>query len=151
MISALVDWFASKLKAPRLWSKEEWIKLSSKEQAWVWWKHHWMIRGTGSAEVDQFTGPVKEIVLYGSIIILTVEKLFAMAGISIGASQLLVTVAMVCIVLWTINFILQWLIGNKIDNLDLIALNSEIATKRTIAFRELRKAAKEEEWRKAKH
>ena len=150
MISSFVEWSAKRIGIPRLWTKTEWNACSAKEKLWIWYKHHWFIRGTGSAEVDQFTGPAKEILLYGSLVILTVERLYAMAGIEIGASQLLLSVAVICIIVWLANFVLQWFIGNKIDNLDLIALSTEIGNKRQIAFRELRESARNEEWRKAK-
>ncbi|HEU04635.1 MAG TPA: hypothetical protein ENH95_05940 [Nitrosopumilus sp.] len=150
MISSLIERISKKIGIPRLWDKEEWNTYSAKEKVWIWYKHHWYIRGIGSAEVDQFSNPVKEIVLYGSLVILTVERLYTMAGIEIGATQLLLTVGIICVVVWLANFVLQWVIGNKIDNLDLIALNSEIGSRRQIALRELREAAKNEDWRKAK-
>ena len=150
MIESFIEWVSKKVGIPRLWTKEEWHKLSAKEKVWIWYKHHWYIRGIGSGEVDQFSNPVKEIILYGSLVILTVERLYAMAGIEIGATQLLFTVGIICVIVWLVNFVLQWFIGNKIDNLDLIALNSEIGNRRQIAFRELREKAKKEEWRKAK-
>ncbi len=148
MFSRIANWFAKIINPPRLWTKEEWKGLSSKEKIWIWYKHHWYIKGVGSAEVDNFTNPVKEIILYGSLIILTTERLFSMAGIAIGPTTLLLTVGIIGIILWTANFVIQWCGGNKIDNLDLIALTNEIGDRRKIAFRELRKAAKREEWRK---
>ena len=76
MFNQLINWFAKTRKVPRLWTKEEWNTRSSKEKIWIWYKHHWYIKGVGSAEVDNFTNPIKEIILYGSLIILTVEKLY---------------------------------------------------------------------------
>ena len=148
----LVDWFVGTrfFKNPRLWTEKEWSTRSSKEKLWVWYKHHLYIKGLGSAEVDQVTEPLKQLVLYGSIIILTIERLYAMANIPVGATQLLFTVGIICVILWTGNTILQWLIGNKLDNLDLEAWTIEIGNRRNKVFREIREAREKEKWRKSK-
>jgi len=148
LINSSLNWFSRRIGRPRLWSKKEWNASSSKEKIWVWYKHHLYLKGLGSAEIDQVSDPVKEIILYGSIIILTVERLYAMAGITVGAEQLLVTVGVVCIAFWISNTIMQWIIGNKIDNLDLPACGEEINIRRNKLFREIRERAENEEWRK---
>ena len=147
-----IEWFIKTrlFKKPRLWEKKEWDSISPREKIWVWYKHHLYIKGLGSAEVDQVTTPTKEIILYGSVIILAVERLYAIANISVSAEQLIYTVGTVCVLLWVGNTVIQWVIGNQLDNLDLPAWDCEISNRRNKVFREIRKTTEKEDWRKAK-
>ena len=88
--------------------------------------------------------------LYGSVGFLMVGQFYEMMGIPVSAIQLLSTVAIACILLWTGNTILQWIIGNQLDNLDFPAWEAEIGNKRNKVFREIRENRESEEWRKRK-
>lgn len=150
MIAGFIHWFVNTrfFRKPRLWSQQEWNVISDKEKLWVWYKHHLYVKGLGSAEVDQVTNPAKEIVLYGSLIILTIERLYSLLGIQIGAAELLYTVGIGCVLFWAVCTIGQWLVGNKLDNLDFPAWDAEIGNRRNKVFREIREVQEKEKWRK---
>jgi len=150
MKDRIFDWLASKIKRPRLWSDEEWENYTSKEKLWIWYKHHWYIRSTGSAEVDQFTNPIKEIILYGGIILSNVALALMYLGIEIRYFTMIFIVGISCAILWIGNFALQWKLGNWIDNKDLIALGKEIDVRRTKVFREIREQSMKQPFRKRK-
>lgn len=151
-IKSSINWFVTTrfFKRPRLWDNKEWKTISSKEQIWVWYKHHLYLKGLGSAEVNQVTDPLKDIMLYGSVAFLMVGQFYEMIGIPVNATQLLSTVAIAGILLWGGNTILQWVIGNLLDNFDFPAWEAEIGNRRNNVFREIRKAAEKEEWRQQK-
>jgi hypothetical protein len=114
-----------KKRKPRLWKEKEWAELTPKERIWIFYKHHWTMKNIGSGEVDQITNPVKELILYGGILIILFKD------------PVLVVIGAVCYVVG--NTFLQWYIGTWKDKKDLIALEQEISNRRNLVFREMRK------------
>ncbi len=147
-INKLLDKISNKIKIPRLWTKNEWEKLSSLEKCFIWYKQIFYIKGTGSAEVDQVTNPIKDLILYGGIILSNVSIAFLYLGIELNYFTIIGIVTITCILLWIANFIFQIKIGNWKDIHDLIALEQEIGNKRDKFCRDIRKATMEEKWRK---
>lgn len=145
----LANWTATRISKPRFWTDEEWNKFSSKEKIWVWYKHHWNIKSYGSAEADNFTMPIKDLILYGGIIMANALAALAYFKIEFDYFALLFVVGISCTVLWTINFVWQWTLGDWKDKNDFIALEQEIGNKRNKVFREIREQAKKEKWRQS--
>ena len=146
-LGKLVDWAAFKINKPRFWTNEEWDKFSSKEKLWVYYKHHWTIKGYGSAEVDNFTTPLKELILYGGIILSNAMVALIYFKIEFDYFSLMSIVGITCAILWIINFAWQWMLGDWKDKNDFIALEQEISNKRNKVFREIRVQANKEKWR----
>ena len=119
-----VDWIVKRIKPVRFWSEKEWNNLTPKEKIWIWYKHHWTMKNTGSGEVDQIINPIKEVLLYGGILLI------------ITNDPVLVTILAICYVI--VNTLLQWFMGNWMDKKDLIALGQEISNRRNNVFREMR-------------
>ncbi len=140
MISNLIEWASTKVYIPRLWSKDEWNRLSAKEKMWIWYKHHDALMGAGNGELDKLLPFLK-----GEF--LTTAGIFTVISIQLGLPTWMYFLYPV---LYIVYKAFQWYIGDIIDKQDLIALSSEIGAKRQIAFRELRKAADKEPWRKGK-
>ena len=114
---------------PRFWKKSEWKLMSTKERVWITWKHHMNLKSSGSGEFDQITTPVKEIILYGSVIFLAAEKM--------GIPPAVVFPGVIG--LWILNWLFQWALGNYLDKKDMLALSAEIGNRRNKVFRELRR------------
>ena len=133
-----VDWFSGKIFKPRLYSDKEWNSLVPKEKCWIWYKHHFHMIGIGNGELDNVLFFLRgEFITQAGLASLIVLELglpyyyyFAYPVFFFGYKYV------------------QWWIGNQIDMRDLIALDSEITSKRTIAFREIRKASYNEPFRK---
>lgn len=124
------DWLASKTNPPRFWTKEEWFKLNSKEKLWVLYKHHDNLLGIGNGELDRFLPFLKG------------DFITSLAAVS----SLLILIKAPEWVFWVYPIFymviwkaVQWWVGNKLDEKDLIALQTEIGNKRNKVFRELRK------------
>ena len=145
-----LKWSSEKISPPRLWSKKEWNTLSALEKTFIWYKQLLYIKGVGSSEVDQVSNPLKDLILYGGIILSNVSIAFLYLGIELNYFTIIGIVAVCCLIFWIINFIFQMKIGNWKDIHDLIALEKEIGNKRDKFCRDIRKAAMEEPWRKAK-
>lgn len=146
ILCAIMEFVVKRTSTPRFW-EEEWKAYNTKEKFWVLYKHHWTMKSYGSAEFDQFTTPIKEMILYGGIIMSNVAIALIYLKIELDYFALLSFVSTTCVVLWLVNFAVQWWLGDEMDKRDLPALSSEIGSKRTIAFRELRKATMKEKWR----
>ncbi len=140
IIQKFLKWFASKIYTPRLWTEEEWIKLTSKEQVWIWYKHHDNLMSTGNGELDKILPFLK-----GEF--LTTAGIFTVISIQLGLPT---WTYFLYPILYVSYKIFQWYIGDQIDKRDLIALSSEIGSRRTIAFREIRNNTNKEKWRKKK-
>ena len=149
-IDNLINRISSIIKIPRLWTNEEWMKLSSLEKLFIWYKQILYIKGVGSSEVDQVSNPIKDLILYGGIILSNVSIAFLYLGIELNYFTIIGFVSVSCLIFWIINFVFQMRIGNWKDSHDLIALENEIGNKRDKFCRDIRKAAMEEPWRKAK-
>ncbi len=140
MISSFIEWASKKVYIPRLWTKEEWEKLSAKEKMWIWYKHHDYLIGAGNGELDKILPFLTGEFLTTAGVMVAVFTLLGFPEWSYAIYP----------VFYIIYKYVQWFVGDQIDKRDLIAVSSEIGNKRQIAFRELREKAKEEDWRKAK-
>lgn len=139
MLSRFTEWFVNRfVKRVRFWEEKEWRQRTPKERIWIWYKHHWKMKNEGSSEVDQITDPIKEVVLYGGIITLTLNSFLLAQGISVNFIELTNLVYLGAMVLWLILFGVQWWIGNWKDKQDFIALNMELENRRNKVFREMR-------------
>ncbi len=150
VLEKFVNWLSKKISRPRLWLENEWDTLSSLEKTFIWYKHILYIRGVGSSEVDQISNPIKDLILYGGIILSNVSIAFLYLGIELNYFTIIGLVSFFCLIFWIINFVFQMRIGNWKDIHDLIALENEIGNKRDKFCRDIRKAAMEEPWRKGK-
>lgn len=146
-LTRLLDWFSKKINRPRPWSKIEWEKLSSLEKSFIWYKYVLFLRGTGSAEIDQLTDPAKELILYGGIILSNVSIAFLYLEIELSYFSIIGIVAITCIILWVVNFVLQIRLGDWKEIHDLIALEQEIGNRNNKFCRDLRKATMKAAWR----
>lgn len=136
-----IDWFADNIaKRVRFWSDKEWSKLNSKERIWMWYKHHWFIKNAGSTELDIVTNPLKEIVLYSGVIITTITTFIIATGIEVNQYFVVAGVLTGLTILWIINWIFQWYIGEWKDKKDLISLENETGNKRQKIYRKLEKS-----------
>jgi len=140
MLEKAIEWGSKKVYIPRLWTQQEWNKLSPKEKMWLWYKHHDTLMSTGNGELDKLLPFLK-----GEF--LTTAGIFTVISIQLGLPTWMYFLYPILYVAYKL---FQWFIGDMIDKQDLIALSSEISNKRQIAFRVLRKAAEKEEWRKGK-
>ncbi len=135
-----LDWFSKKIYIPRLWSRQEWGKSSSKEKLWIWYKHHDALIASGNAEFDKF------------LPFLTGQFLTTVAAISVYIK--IFNLPEWAYYLYPVFYVAykyaHWWLGDEIDKRDFPALTSEIQAKRQTAFRELRNATKKEAWRKGK-
>jgi len=139
-IRNILNFFASKVFIPRLWTKKEWDTYSSKEKVWIWYKHHDQMMSVGNGELDKILPFLK-----GEF--LTTAGIFAVLFVQLGLPQ---WTLLLYPILYVGYKLFQWYIGDQIDKRDLIALSSEIGSRRTIAFREIRSNTKKEKWRKKK-
>lgn len=141
LLRRFVNWLSKKIYKPRLWTDKEWKQKNPKEKVWIWYKHHDALIGSGNGELDKV------------LPFLTGEFLTTTAAISVFIKMF--GLPEWFYFLYPAFYIgykyVQWWIGNEIDKRDFPALTSEIGSKRTTAFRELRKAANNEEWRKKVH
>jgi len=138
IIVPTVNWFSGKIYKPRLWTDQEWHKLTPKEKCWIWYKHHFHMIGIGNGELDNVLFFLRgEFITQASITVLLVK--------SFGLPDW-------CYLVYPVFFFaykyVQWWIGNQIDARDLIALDKEIENKRNFVFREIRDRAKTEPFRK---
>lgn len=124
---------------PRFWTKAEWEILNPKEKLWIYYKHIWFLKNSGSAEVDIFTNPLKEVIFYGGIILANIQIYMLLYNIQIDMIVVSFLIVIMGFCLYITNFYLQFRVGNWKDDKDFIALESEIPNKRVIAFREIRK------------
>lgn len=138
VLTRLSDWAAGRLGPPRLWTEDEWHKLTSKEKIWITYKHTFHMIGIGNGELDNVL-----FFLRGEF--LTQAGMASLLVLNLGLPSW-------CYFIYPLFYFIykyvQWWIGNRIDAADLIALDSEINNKRSIAFRELRKQANNEPFRK---
>lgn len=135
-VNRLVEW---KCQEPiHLWGETEWNDLLPKQKVWLWYKDVWYLKNSGSGEVDQFTNPIKDTLLYGGIITTTITLLLLYAKIQVNPITILLSVAVLCLVAYVLNFILQWRLGNWKDKKGLIPLEQELNNRRDLFCKELR-------------
>lgn len=132
------DFIARKAPIPRLYEKKEWNKYNSKEKCWILYKHHFHMIGIGNGELDN-------VLFFMRGEFLTQVGIFGLIALNLG---LPLWGYFIYPVFFFFYKYVQWWVGNQIDKRDLVAIDSEITSKRSMALREIRKKANNEPFRK---
>jgi len=109
---------------PRFFSKKEWGKFNDKEKIWITYKHYWMLKGQGDAEISVVEAIVMQFITWATLIMLW---------------KLPIEIMFVSPFVLAFSWWLKFLFGDYKDKKDLIALEMELGNRRNKVFRELRK------------
>ena len=135
----IAHFLAKYINRPRFWTEKEWDILNPKEKLFIYYKHIWFLKNSGTGEVDIVTNPLKDTIFYGGILLANIQMAMLIYNIKIDMIIVLSLIAYAGLYLYLLNFYLQFKLGNWKDKRDFIALESEIPNKRVTAFREIRK------------
>jgi len=109
---------------PRFFNKKEWGKFNDKEKLWITYKHYWMLKGQGDAEISIFEAIVIQLITWATVI--------QIWGLPL---EIMIVAPIVLLISWWLKF----LFGDYKDKKDLIALETELGNRRNKVFRELRR------------
>ena len=115
---------ASKLKPIRFFSNKEWKKLNDKEKIWITYKHYWMLKGQGDAEISIIEALIIQVITWATVL--------QIWGFNIW---LMVFAPFVLLFSWW----LKYKFGDYKDAKDLVTLETELSNKRNKVFRQIRK------------
>lgn len=115
---------AARTKPVRFFNKKEWDKFNDKEKIWISYKHYWMLKGQGDAEISIIEAIVIQLITWATVI--QIWKL---------PLEIMILAPFILLFSWWIKY----RFGNYKDKKDLIALETELGNRRNKVFRELRK------------
>ena len=114
---------AKQTKPVRFFNKKEWATFNDKEKLWITYKHYWMLKGQGDAEISIVEAIIIQLITWATVL--------QIWGFDIW---LMVFAPFILLFSWWIKYVF----GNYKDKKDLIALETEIGNRRNKVFREIR-------------
>ena len=146
----IVNFLSKRVKQPRYWTIEEWQRFTPEEKVWIWYKSFFFIKGLGSAEFDNITMPIRDLIGLVLLIQANLMLYFVSAGIQVNYFVVFMTTLGICALLYIGNTVFQWFFGEFLDKRDLHALSQRVSEKRSMVSRKIMGERFDQKWRKGK-